>query len=233
MPDRYRTPHVVWRSAALLLSVVMAAGCSRDAQINRSATSTSPNSAATTSTTRLTKTEVAHVRPVDDQGKLAQGFTVTDTVDGAWCQEPSGKVGGPAHSCNAGDVAYDPCWTEEMGPSGPSVLCMRQPWSKEVHRLLTKTKVGPEPAAPGDTDPWGIELADGQRCRFAIGAHDSLSRADEDVVDYYCDEQALGLELLRGLNKTQPVWTARAARYVNGHHERVAPQQIATAWFSP
>jgi len=54
---------------------------------------------------------------------------------------------------------------------------------------------------------------------------------DGDVVDYYCGEE-LGLVLLRGIDKTHPVWTARAARYVNGHYERVEPQAIATVWFS-
>jgi hypothetical protein len=32
-----------------------------------------------------------------------------------------------AHSCEAGEYIYDPCWTETDGPSGPSVLCMGQP----------------------------------------------------------------------------------------------------------
>jgi hypothetical protein len=180
-----------------------------------------------------TKTTVVRVRPVDDEGRLSRDFTVTETMKSEWCPDSSVKVGAPAHRCNAGNLGYDPCWTEVEGPAGPSVLCMLDPWSHEVHRLLTEMEVVPESGQPGADDPWGIELADGQRCRVATGAHDSLNPSggdDADVVDYYCGEE-FGLVLLRGINRTQPVWTARAARHVDDHYERLESQPIATAWF--
>jgi hypothetical protein len=191
------------------------------------------SSTTSASTTRRTATVVVRVRPVDDQGRLNRDFTVSETVDSEWCPSGSVKVGAPAHRCNAGHALYDPCWTEVDGPSGPSVLCMLEPWSHEVHRLLAKTQVAPEPPPLGVDSPWGVELADGHRCRVSTGAHDSLNPSggdDADVVDYSCGED-LGLVLLRGINKTRPVWTARAARYVSDHYHRVEPQSIATAWF--
>jgi len=190
--------------------------------------------AASPSTTRPAQTGVVHVRPVDDQGRLSRGFTVSETLDGEWCPDASVKVGAPAHRCNAGHLLYDPCWTETDGPRGPSVLCMLQPWSHEVHRLLTTTVVAPEPPPLGVDSPWGVELADGQRCRVLTGAHSSLDPSgddDADVVDYRCDQSRLGLSLLRGFDTSRPVWTARAARYVGDHYERADPRSIATAWF--
>jgi hypothetical protein len=145
-------------------------------------------------------------------------------------------VGDQAARCSAGHYIYDPCWAEADGPFGPSVLCLFWPWEHTVERLLTETEVAtdpPESDAPG-VSPWAVELADGQRCRAHTGAHSSLdpARGDEaDVVDYYCDDKNLGLSLLRGFDTTSPVWTARAARYVDDQYERAEPQRIATAWF--
>lgn len=178
-------------------------------------------------------TTVIHVRPVDDQGRLRNGFTVTDTVQDAKCYAGgSVKVAG-AQTCVAGDYIYDPCWTETDAPSGPSVVCMSEPWTQTVERLLTETNtaMGP-PALDSDGSPWSVELVHGQRCRIAT-AHDSLNPSsgdDADVVDYYCGEE-LGLVLLRGIDTAHPVWTARAARYVSDHYDRIEPQSIATAWF--
>jgi hypothetical protein len=176
----------------------------------------------------LTKTAVVHIRPVDDQGHLRPDFNVRDTIQGGTCLGHSEKVAELAHRCEAASGLYDPCWAETGGPSDPSVLCLGQPWSHDVERLVTKSKIAPAPPTPGFDAPWGVELANGQRCRFATGAHDTVG---EDVVDYYCDEPGPGLALLRGIGRTDPVWTARAVRYANGRYEPADAELIATAWF--
>jgi hypothetical protein len=181
----------------------------------------------------LTKTAVIHVSPVDGQGRLHPGLKVTGTVEGAACWIGSVKVSGPAASCSAGHSIYDPCWAEADGPSGRSVVCLIWPWDNTVERLLTKTEIVTDPPVP-DMPPWAVELADGQRCRVHTGAHSSLNPSGDDeadVVDYYCDNKRVRLSLLRGIDTSTPVWTARAARYVSDHYERVPPQRIATAWF--
>ena len=182
------------------------------------------------------KTVVLHVRPVDDQGHLLPGFSVTDTVHGADCWDGSEEVAG-AGRCGAGNYIYDPCWAEADGPSGPSVVCLLWPWDHAVDRLLIGSELSTDPREPTgpDASPWAVELADGQRCRIYTGAHSSLNPASEDdtdVLDYYCDE-AEDLVLLRGLDESHLVWTARAARRdaVNDHYARVQPQSIARAWF--
>jgi len=222
MQVRRRALSVVLRSAGLLLSLSLIAACSDKKPI------TSRGSSPTSTSTALTKTAVVHVRPVDDQGRLRSDFSVHATIEGATCAGNSVKVGELAHRCEAGTGLYDPCWTETDGPGGPSVLCMGQPWSREVERLMTKTKIAPAPPTPGFDVPWGVELANGKQCRFATGAHDSVG---DDVVDYYCDDPGPGLALLRSIRQTDPVWTARAVRYANGRYEPVDAQPIATAWF--
>jgi hypothetical protein len=113
---------------------------------------------------------------------------------------------------------------------------MGEPWTETVERLLTETNNRLEPPTSDvDGSPWSVELVDGQRCRIATGAHASLNPSggdDADVVDYYCGE-AEDLVLLRGINKTHPAWTARAARYfaVNHRYKRLDSKAIATAWF--
>ena len=180
--------------------------------------------------TKLTKTAIIHVRPVDDQGRLRADFLVTQTVHDAKCPLSSEKVGELANACNAGEFIYDPCWTERDGPSGPSVICMTDPWTHNVERLLTATTIAPAAETAGGS-PWGIELADGQRCRVSTGAHASINPSggrDADVVDYYA---GLGLAL-RGIDKSHAVWTATAVRYIDkDHYERVDPMAIATVWF--
>lgn len=138
----------------------------------------------------LGKTVVLHVRPVDDQGHLLPGFSVTDTVHGADCWVGSEEVAG-AGRCGAGNYIYDPCWAEADDPSGPSVVCLPWPWDHAVKRLLTGTEPSTDPREPDgpDASPWAVELADGQRCRIYTGAHSSLNPASEDdadVLDYYC-----------------------------------------------
>lgn len=181
-------------------------------------------------------TTVVHVRPVDDRGRFRSGFTVADTVPEAKCYADSSAIVVAAERCVAGEYIYDPCWTETDGPAGPSVACMIEPWTQTVERLLTETKSAPDPLAlDSDGSPWSVELVDGQRCRVASGAHDSLNPSsgdDADVVDYYCGE-ADDLVLLRGIDKTHPVWTARAARHIppNDRYERLGRKAIATAWY--
>lgn len=190
-------------------------------------------SSAPASTMRLAKTEVVRVRPVDGQGHLSPGYTVTETVEGANCPLPSVKVDGQTSSCEAGSAIYDPCWVEAGDPTRPSVLCMPNPWDHEVQRLLTTGDIVTDAPAP-DWPPWAFQLADGQQCRVSTGAHGSVESSDDDadVVDYICGEQETRwVGLLRGINHNHRVWTARAARYDNGRWQRIKPQPIARAWF--
>jgi hypothetical protein len=175
------------------------------------------------------RTAVVEVRPVDDQGHLKPGFVVTRTVPGATCDRDSLRVRAIAHRCSAGDEFYDPCWTETDRPTDPAVVCLLEPWSTEVHRLLTAVLVPPEPETSFDS-PWWVELSGGRRCRLATGARSAIGDNDEDVVDYSCGDP-IRLGLLRGFDRTRPVWLARAVRYDDGRFKRAGFEPIVTAWF--
>ena len=51
------------------------------------------------------------------------------------------------------------------------------------------------PEGPGSSEPWGVELASGQRCVLLQGAHSLFAGR---VIDYYCNAS---LSLLRGLTE--------------------------------
>lgn len=177
------------------------------------------------------RTAVIEVRPVDDQGLLKPGFVVTTTVPGATCDRDSVRVRALAHRCSAGDTFYDPCWTEADRRTDPAVVCLLEPWSTEVHRLLTAVVVPPEPPTSFNS-PWWVELTNGRRCRLATGARSAIGDAEEDVVDYSCGEP-VQLGLLRGFDRTGPVWMARAVQYDpdGGDFKRAGLEPIVTAWF--
>jgi len=75
------------------------------------------------------------------------------------------------------------------------------------------------------TEPWGLQLASGQRCVLAQGAH---SVFDGKVIDYYCSS---GLSLLRGLSRTSQLWQAHSVITKGGKMTAGPTQQITIAWF--
>ena len=75
------------------------------------------------------------------------------------------------------------------------------------------------------SEPWGLELANGQRCALLQGAHSAFRGR---VIDYYCNTR---LSLLRGLTRTSAVWRAAS---VTGAAGKLAPgpsEEIKIAWF--
>lgn len=192
-------------------------------------------------------TRVVHVSPVDSHGRLLTSFHVRKTVRDADCgpltasvgprqrPDPSERVAYPAFRCSAGVVLYEPCW-RETGRARPSAVCMDSPWQHYVTRLLTAVEM---PAVPPEHDfsfPWGVQLANGQRCFVLTGAHDSLSGKlggpDTDVIDYDCGHQP-GLVLLRGFDRSAPLWRVRTAVYSKGYKSarRAPTEAVLIAWY--
>src|SRR2546423_87092 len=169
-----------WVGALFVATAVLSAAAPRD---SRPGGARRPGLGSATGT-RLIRTTVIHVSPVDNQGHLRRGFTVTETVHGADCWLGSAKVIGAAR-CSAGDYIYDPCWAEAGDPSRRSVLCLISPWDHSVERLLTETEIVTDPPVPDEpgAPPWAVELADGQRCQIHTGAHASLNPSGGDDAD--------------------------------------------------
>jgi hypothetical protein len=170
----------------------------------------------------LAATRQVHVGPVGPDGSPVRGFRTTRTAGHAGC-EPGSEAIGQAYRCFAGNFLYDPCWAERAGT--PTVLCLAVPWSMTVIRLGLSAPLGAIPPAPAPSEPWGVELAGGQRCALLQGAH---SVFDGRVIDYYCSSR---LSLLRGLIRTSAVWRAASVTETAGKQALGPSEQIKIAWF--
>ncbi len=196
------------RAGLIVLAVASAAlaGCS-------SAASKAP---------ALTATRQVNVSPVGADGAPVSGYRTAQTVANASCEAGSEAIG-RAYRCFAGNYLYDPCWA--VRASTPTVLCLGYPWSVTVIRLAVGAPLSAIPAEPGIGEPWGLELADGQRCLLLQGAHSLFAGR---VIDYYCNARLL---LLRGLTRTAPVWRAASVTGVAGKQALGPSEQIRIAWF--
>ena len=167
-------------------------------------------------------TKQVHVAPVKADGSPAAGFRTGRTSSNATC-EPGSEAIGQAYRCFAGNFVYDPCWA--LKAAVPTVLCLPYPWSRSDVRLIARAPLSAIPNEGAVTEPWGLQLASGQRCVLAQGAH---SVFDGKVIDYYCSS---GLSLLRGLSRTSQLWQAHSV-ITKGSKMTAGPtQQITIAWF--
>lgn len=169
-------------------------------------------------------TQQVHVSPVTAAGLPVAGYRVTARAANAQCS-PGSEAIGQAYRCFAGNAVYDPCWAEKA--AAPTVLCVTNPWLHTAARLRVSSPLEPIPAegGGGPGEPWGIQLAGGQRCSLAQGAHGTF---EGTVVDYYCTP---GLSLLRGLNRASATWTAHSVIGKSGELSRGPTEQIVIAWY--
>ena len=168
-------------------------------------------------------TRVETFTPIGAGDELSADYAVSETLEGATCRAESQAVVN-GYRCSRGSELYDPCWAEASG----ALVCVFDPWSTTAVRLVPNGELEPLPPPTENSVPWAIETTEGQRCIVAQGAHESV-RVTEAVVDYYCPD---GVGLVRGIDRTEPVWRMAQARLV-GHRYEPVPEQalIAVAWF--
>jgi len=176
-------------------------------------------SAASTATQRL------RVSPVTASGAPAGSFRIASTAANATCETGSEAIG-QAYRCFAGNEIYDPCWAEKAAM--PTVLCLPYPWSRSEVRLRVHGSLGaiPSHGGAGLGEPWGVELAGGQRCVLAQGTHTEFAGR---VIDYYCSAK---LWLLRGLTESGLVWRADSVIVAkSGKLTHGSAAEIRIAWY--
>jgi hypothetical protein len=184
-------------------------------------------------------TAVVPVEPVDADYLPIAGLAVRDGGSATTCGAGSDSVGN-AYRCFAGHGVYDPCWTDNSDPAVPAVICMLRPWEKRVTRFtLEQGGLQPfytPPIPDSALEPWGVELATGERCIAAQGAHDTVNGGHR-VVDYGCVNKAGRRDdrvLLRGIERNRPRWRIATATY-NRRKARysLGPKIfIVTAWYA-
>ena len=85
------------------------------------------------------------------------------------------------YSCYPSVAAADVCW-----PSPPtSMLCMNNPWDKEVRRLGLDTCLLPTVQPPATPEPFALTLDNGTYCRLITGGT-RRARSDGYVPFYAC-----------------------------------------------
>ena len=170
-------------------------------------------------------TDVRYVLPFTPDG-LNPGFAVSDTVEGV-CGESSliAHDRPDAWDCiTTDDGILDPCFENPyVLPDEPGQLaCLASPFDTEVvmltlsEPLAREKETGPGTGAPdggmapsGNADaaisaadlPWGLELANGDRCALLRG---TLTVMAGQVVHYGC---ANGGMVFGETHRDQPLWT--------------------------
>jgi hypothetical protein len=143
---------------------------------------------------------------------------VTATVgmgEGDSCQQSLSSERPGAYRCFVGNVVHDPCFASPQG-----IVCPEHPWARRAILLEGGADAAPigEPLAQGL--PWGIELADGQRCTFLGGATDLL---DDLRANYGCDDGTVYGEPSGDL-----AWTVE---YLPDGADRLTSVAVTTAWY--
>ena len=169
-----------------------------------------------------TATRMIKLSPVTASGTLKPGYEVGETHYGGMC-EPGSDVMAGVYRCFAGNGVYDPCWAE----TNIRVGCLPTPWSYRIVRINVNSAL--EVSPPGPFYVWGVQLAGGQRCVAAQGAHDFFHK---HIVNFACGH-SYQLVLLDKPDRRRSLWTIRTAIYhrQGNHYSYAGIAKITTAWY--
>jgi hypothetical protein len=186
-------------------------------------------------------TEVVTMVPVGPNGEPINGYqevppqgNVTTVTD---CTAPSlSAVGDEIYSCGPSAAGADPCWPSTPG----TLLCLDDPWNKRLHRVsyggqLPHVQPGPI------TDPLGLLLDDGTRCRFRNGG--AWGGRDDGYVGVYgCGAADSNLAVLwlpsegpgTCVDRSTSAWTVKVGQLGLPNEPFPPPQTrtVTTAWFA-
>jgi hypothetical protein len=162
--------------------------------------------------------------PVDFNGNLLNGYSISITYSGGTCNSGSDVVGGFGYRCFGGtNGVLDPCFP--LASQGDyEVVCSSAPWNTSVARLLLDTPLQSlTGGSPGD--PWGVQLEDGSRCALLSGGRDSDAGR---TVAYGCGQ---GRYILDPLGHSGQNLTADTVRLnTDGSYGTVQRRRVAIEW---
>jgi hypothetical protein len=189
-------------------------------------------------TASVATTQIVQTEPVDSSYGPRAGLRVV-LGGSAHCEAGSDSAGN-TYRCFAGNLIYDPCWTDNGYGLAPAVVCERRPWETSI-TALTLENGGLEPffgaaPSPAHMEPWGIQLATHERCTALQGAHDGFD-GGKRIVDYACQKPNGRLDnrvLLRGINRSHRAWLITSATYEpsRGRYKLGPKLAISTAWYA-
>jgi serine/threonine protein kinase len=178
------------------------------------------------------RTELITEVAVGAEGQLANGYSEAPAGNGAQlsgCDSPSpAAVSENIYSCYPSAAAADVCW-----PSPPtSMLCMNNPWDKEVRRLPYDTSLLATVQPPKTPEPFALMLENGTHCLYISGGA-RRARSDGYIPDYACgaDLRSYVLGDASGsdpINRSNPLWTVTFEQ--PGFQTQV--RSVTNAWFA-
>jgi hypothetical protein len=152
------------------------------------------------------------------------------------CPGPSpAAVSNDIYACEPNQALAQVCW-----PGPASVLCLVDPWSKELRRFPAPGAL-PAVRPPSTPMPLALVLDDGTSCVLASGV-DWGGRRDGLVPAYVCDPRVIsrgvlidpGADPLSAIDRSQPAWTVRVGQLGprGTSFEPPRQQEVTTAWFA-
>lgn len=178
------------------------------------------------------RTELITEIAVGADGQLANGYSEApagSSTQLGGCDTPSpAAVSGNIYSCYPSAAGADVCW-----PSPPaSMLCMTNPWDKEVRRLSYDTSLLPMVQPPKTPEPFALMLDNGTHCLYISGGA-RRARSDGYIPDYACgaDLRSYVLGDASGsdpINRSNPLWTVTFEQ--PGFQTQV--RSVTNAWFA-
>lgn len=172
-------------------------------------------------------------------GEPVNGYTVINRQPSpnlSACPGPSpAAVSNDIYACEPNQALAQVCW-----PGPASVLCLVDPWSKELRRFPAPGAL-PAVSPPATPMPLALVLDDGTSCVLASGV-DWGGRRDGLVPAYVCDPRVIsrgvlidpGADPLSAIDRSQPAWTVRVGQLGprGTSFEPPRQQKVTTAWFA-
>lgn len=221
-----------WLLVALAaLTIILTGACS--ANTSR----TDPASRPSTSTPGGPATQIIDEIAVSSSGHPVNGYheTTDDQPPPAQadCTEPSpAAVSNDIYRCWPSAYGADVCWPA----LGLDLLCMNDPWAKELHRIRTKTTL-PQVSPPHVPQPVALLLGDGTHCRLRNGG--AWGHRYDDLRGFYGCGDHPGLDVLAPMNadpidRSTPTWTVKvgADEAADASSPPPVSHSVRTAWFA-
>jgi serine/threonine protein kinase len=181
--------------------------------IPQPATSSATGAPPPPAPTRAAETDIQTTTAVVN-GQPANGFHEVSNPNADVpldCEKTSqAAVTANVYYCYPNSASADICWSSPP----TSMLCLDNPWDKELRRFPLSTLYLPPVRHGVDPWPYALELDDGARCRLLIGMRDM--RPNGDTPEYDCGEGQSGVVVLMSrdstnpINRASPMWTVSA-----------------------
>jgi hypothetical protein len=183
-------------------------------------------------TQSITVVAVANGEPVNGYDVINR--EPSPNVSACLASSPA-AVGNDIYACEPGQALAQVCW-----PSAASVLCLVDPWTKELRRFPAPGAL-PAVNPPPTPMPFALVLDDESSCVLAGGV-DWGGRRDGLVPAYVCNPRALsrgvliepGQDPVSAIDRSQPRWTVRVGLLGPRGASFEPPRRVTvtTAWFA-